>query len=313
MAGRITEFFGYRAEDKSETARKCASKSLCPILESTCTKRLSHTAGKDGGSVVSGVCAVRQKSSETSIICCPVRLYANGYQLLKEIASRAFDHGGLFGLYSGSDAVPHAMKEGGAIAVFGHNWGGELPLPKKEMGTGGNYFIDWILARLDASGALAEFTAVEVQTIDTTGNYRDSHEALLKNRGLAWSDVGMNWENVNKRILPQLIYKGQVLQRERLCSSGLWFVTPQPVYKKIEARLGGAGSIAYGYPNQPGAIHFLRYDYARGAKAVDGEIAPLEVVGEDCTTVDLVSAAFNHVVLPFPGVYESALKRALFE
>ena len=39
---------------------------------------------------------------------------------------------------------------------------------------------------------------------------------------------------------------------------------------------------------------------------------PLTVVGNDCTTVERVSAAFNHVVLPEAGVYERALRQALF-
>lgn len=74
-----------------------------------------------------------------------------------------------------------------------------------------------------------EFTAIEVQTIDTTGNYRLSRLALFEpERRIVKSTVGLNWENVNKRIIPQIVYKGQVLQRERLNKTGLWFVTPVP-------------------------------------------------------------------------------------
>ena len=111
--------------------------------------------------------------------------------------------------------------EGGSIAVFGHGWGGELRLPQR-AGTG-SYFVDWVLARLDENGELAEFTAIEVQTIDTTGNYREARTALLENRSVISDTVGLNWENVSKRIIPQLIYKGQVLQREDLCRTGLIF------------------------------------------------------------------------------------------
>ncbi len=46
-----------------------------------------------------------------------------------------------------------------------------------------------------------------------------------------YSKAGVNWENVSKRILPQLIYKGYVLRRERLCSKGLFFVCPKPSVK----------------------------------------------------------------------------------
>lgn len=44
----------------------------------------------------------------------------------------------------------------------------------------GSYFVDWVLARLDGNGELTEFTAIEVQTIDTTGNYREARSALLE-------------------------------------------------------------------------------------------------------------------------------------
>ena len=48
-------------------------------------------------------------------------------------------------------------------------------------------------------------------------------------RSPEYSNAGMNWENVNKRILPQLIYKGHVLRREELCRKGLFFVCPKHV------------------------------------------------------------------------------------
>lgn len=308
MAGFITEFFGYSSIDSSDASLSAAAKSQCPFLGAPCTKTLSHGSSQ----IPSGVCAVAQKTSPVDIICCPIRLYANDYEILKIIGGKAFGIDNL-GYYSGSMAVERAKAEGGAVAVFGHGWGGELRLPKRSVKGEkvGNYFMDWVLARLDAHGELSEFTAIEVQTIDTTGNYRDSRDGLLDGRFLVSSTVGMNWENVNKRILPQVIYKGQVLQREPLCKSGLWFVTPQPVYERIEARLGGADNIGFGFPPQPGAIHFLRFDYDSDVSAEFGAIRPLKVIGDDCTTVERVNAAFGHVVLPEPGVYEAALRQAL--
>lgn len=308
MAGYIAEFFGYNAADCSDTSLSAAAKMQCPFLGAPCTKTLSHGSSQ----IPSGVCSVAQITSPVGIICCPIRLYANAYEILRIIGKEAFGIDGL-GYYAGSMAVERAKAEGGAVAVFGHGWGGELRLPKRSVKGErvGNYFMDWVLARLDAQGALTEFTAIEVQTIDTTGNYRSSRNGLLDGRHLVSSSVGMNWENVNKRILPQLIYKGQVLQREPLCKSGLWFVTPQPVYERIEARLGGADNIGFGFPSQPGAIHFLRFDYDSEMHVEPGDIRPLKVVGNDCTTVERVNAAFGHVVLPEPGVYEAALRQAL--
>lgn len=96
-----------------------------------------------------------------------------------------------------------AKGKANVVAVFGKGWGGELRLPQRQgMGA---YFVDWVLARLDDNARLAEFTAIEVQTIDTTGNYNAARQALLTNGAEVDCPVGLNWENVNKRILPQLM------------------------------------------------------------------------------------------------------------
>lgn len=302
MAGTIVDFFGYRAADSSEESLGAVARNLCPFIHDTCTK----TLGRDGS--CSGVCAVKQVSSEQRVICCPIRLYAGDYEILRIVSRKTF--GVELGLYSGRAAVEKARAEGGAVAVFGHRWGGELRLPKRN-GVG-NYFADWVLARLDGCGELVEFTSIEVQTIDTTGNYRDSRSGLLDGRREVRSTVGLNWENVSKRIIPQLVYKGQVLQREPLCRSGLWFVTPESVYERIIERLGGVGNMAFGYAPQPGALHFLRYDYDGSACLVDGAPTPLVEVGDECTTVEQVQAAFSRVRLPEPGVYGAALREALY-
>lgn len=302
MAGTIVDFFGYRAADDSDASLDAVAKNLCPFLHDTCTK----TLGRDGS--CSGVCAVKQVSSDQRIICCPIRLYADDYEILRIVSRKTL--GVDLGLYSGRAAVAKARSEGGAVAVFGHRWGGELRLPKRN-GVG-NYFADWVLARLDERGELAEFTSIEVQTIDTTGNYRASRAGLIDGRREVKSTVGLNWENVSKRIIPQLVYKGQVLQREPLCRSGLWFVTPESVYSRIIDRLGGAKNMAFGYAPQPGALHFLRYDYDDNAEYAKGVPTKLMVTGDECTTVEQVQAAFNRVRLPEPGVYGKALREALY-
>ena len=224
MAGTIVDFFGYLSTDKTDAAKLASARRQCPFLGKQCTKPVAE----DDAGGISGACAVAQIKDATPTICCPIRLYADDYKMLKIIAYKSF--GVDLNLYSGKNklALYKAKEEGGAVAVYGHDWGGELKLPKRD-GVG-NYFVDWILARLDGEGNLVEFTAIEVQTIDTTGNYRLSRLALFEpERRIVKSTVGLNWENVNKRIIPQIVYKGQVLQRERLNKTGLWFVTePHP-------------------------------------------------------------------------------------
>ena len=66
---------------------------------------------------------------------------------------------------------------------------------------------------IDASGKLLSFVAIEVQSIDTTGNYQAERLAYLEKGSFGGkSTAGLNWENVNKRILPQIIYKGHALR-----------------------------------------------------------------------------------------------------
>ena len=145
MSGYISEFFGYRAEDNSETALQNTSRQVCPFLSSFCTKAL----GDKNNRTLSGVCAVRQVSSGSpDVICCPNRIYAENYKMLSTIAQKAF--GSEYKLYAGKLAVSKAKEENGAVAVFGHGWGGELPLPKRQGK--GSYYVDWILARLDGNG-----------------------------------------------------------------------------------------------------------------------------------------------------------------
>lgn len=301
MAGYISEFFGYRAEDRSREAQVAAARQICPFSSKACNKILARDR------IISGVCAIRQKTPNSpDVICCPIRIYAENYKMLKEVAQKAF--GCSLNLYAGRAAVGKAREEHGAIAVFGHGWGGELRLPQRQGQ--GAYFVDWVLARLDESGELVEFTAIEVQTIDTTGNYREARNALLVGREIVPDTVGLNWENVSKRIIPQLIYKGQVLQREDLCRSGLYFICPTPVYERVLNRLGGKQKIPR-FPTQPASIHFIAYDYLPSAMQ-DGTIRPLGIIEEHCTTVYKVQEAFSAMDLPEGNVYRDAIRRSLY-
>ena len=180
-----------------------------------------------------------------------------------------------------------------------------MHLPKRKGK--GAYFVDWILARLTADHELIDFTAVEVQTIDTTGNYRDEVGALFEGlRPTRKSTASPNWENVNKRILPQIIYKGHVLRREPKCSKGLFFVCPTPVYDRICERLGG--ELEPIHPST-GALSFLHYSLE---DRTSGEPRALRRNGMFTTTVDNVALAFTAPKnLPPAGAYQNAIEKAL--
>ncbi len=299
MAGTIWEFFGYRPDDESTEAREAVDHETCPIIKDACEKTFN-----DG--VISGVCTLKPITSDP-VICCPIRLYAQDYKILRDVSLKAF--GENLDLIPGREAVSCAKTENkSCIAVFGKRWGGELRLPQKS-GSGG-YFVDWVLAKLAATGELEEFVAVEVQTIDTTGNYRNGFSALKDDRSVIKTTAGLNWENVSKRILPQLIYKGQVLQREEMCKKGLFFVCPQPVFERIANRLGGQQGLIR-YALQPASITFVAYNHDLLKAKNAGELVPLKETTFHSTTVYKVQEAFNNVTLPEENVYRNAILKAL--
>lgn len=214
-------------------------------------------------------------------------------------------------------AAAGALK-GDEVAVFGKYWGQELPLrrpPGVDASVAGNYYMDWILAQVDAEGNLVEFFAVEVQTIDTTGNYGDQAACFFadtpyidaQGRNPGYSPSGMNWENVNKRILPQLIYKSQVLRREQKCGKGLFFVCPKQVLERVKQRLGGK---MQPYVISNGTITFRSYEVSPPKL---GEHFRELVFGEEfITTVDEVARALTFPTrLPDMGAYEAAINAAL--
>lgn len=306
MALQITEFFGFEPGDAA--AGPYFSARQCPFIGRDCTKP-EH-----------GACSVRQTQGE-DIICCPNRMYASDYRILLEISSELFGaHASLIRAADLSQKLAAGETlSGQEIVVFGRHWGQELPLSRAGGASSGsargNYYMDWILARVDARGALQEFTAVEVQTIDTTGNYREQSEAYFQGKAFTdaqgrcpgFSNAGMNWENVNKRILPQLIYKGHAIRREQKCTKGLFFVCPQQVYDKIRDRLGHN---LHEYHPSSGTITFRSY----GLAAKDTSLPHRDLIktGQFTTTVDQVALAFTAPMnLPDAGAYESAIIRAL--
>ena len=302
MASNITEFFGYSPTDQSPEAQKARAALLCPFLGQTCIK----TLGRSG--IVSGVCTLKPKTTGP-VICCPIRLYSGRYRILKDVARQAFGSG--LELVVGHDIASYRAAEPGkdCIAVFGKRWGKELRLPSRSKKKGGTktgaYFVDWILAHISTAGDLVSFVAIEVQSIDTTGNYQAERSAHLRSIPFAGSSTaGFNWENVNKRILPQIIYKGHVLRREPLCQKGLFFICPTPVYNKIAERLGGKLEEIH---QQPGSVTMMWYDV--GPPVADGQIRELQLFGQTTTTVDQVALAFTAPSnLPPPKVYEQAIR-----
>lgn len=228
-------------------------------------------------------------------------MYAHEYRILLDVAIDAFGAGARL-----CRALGDAHGDGRDVMVFGKRWGKELRLPNR--GKGGGYFVDWVLALLDADKRLSGFVAIEVQTMDTTGSYEAEVRAHLNGKPLdRVSTAGINWENVSKRILPQIIFKGHVLRNEPLCTKGMYFICPAPVHDRIFTRLGGD---LREYHLHSGAITFRWYDL--GPTAHPGLRRDLVFGGQKTTTVDQVALAFTSPKnLPDAGVYESAIRAVL--
>lgn len=76
------------------------------------------------------------------------------------------------------------------------------------------------------------------------------------------------------------------------------------------SRLGGRDRLPR-FPTQPASIHFVSYDYLTDTPLVDGQVKPLGIVEEHCTTVYKVQEAFSSLNLPEGNVYRDALRGSL--
>jgi len=131
----------------------------------------------------------RSSGDSQPVICCPKRLYAEEYRILRDVADAVF---GPDAPMIAGNQVNVDRKAGNRVFAFGSALGGEIKLPT--IGGRGGFFVDWILALVDRGGELKEFVAVEVQSIDTTGNYRKERDAYVAEKDFAgYSKAGINW------------------------------------------------------------------------------------------------------------------------
>ena len=307
MALKIVEFFGFSPYDP--IAEKFSKDRKCPFVEDKCIKP-RH-----------GACSIVTPTETKPIICCPNRMYANDFKILKDIARDVFSIDCSFiGLEEAREVIEDSNRSfvGDEVIMFGRYKAGELSLPTpsgQRSSETSKYYIDWVLAHLDKTGEIKEIVAVEIQTVDTTGNYTDQSESLFqgiqfqgaKGASRGFSASSPNWENVNKRILPQLIYKGQALRRETLCKKGLYFACPSQVMERILRRLGEE---LYAYDPGPGTITFCAYKIDENASP--GSHRNIILDRKLTTTIEAVgNALISPRSLPEKNSYAKAIKNAL--
>jgi len=156
------EAFGYKPE--SGPAKEAFRSKKCPFVEGPCSKKFSN-------GLLSGSCTLANPTNNTPVPCCPKRLYGNDFKVLSDVVEQSWSEG--IPLVLGDAEIPATGK---FVIPFGQRQGHEIRIPHKAMEGSTKFSIDWILALVDNERNLEGFVAVEVQTIDTTGNYRNSFE-----------------------------------------------------------------------------------------------------------------------------------------
>lgn len=257
----LVEIFGHAPEDLTTTARSLWDIGACPFINKGCTK-INHDQ-----SIIYGTCSVTSPYGD--IVVCPNRLYANEYESIRRVSHDAFGEDIEFLLFD--EYIKNRMNLDECVVALGQNSGKEIKL-------GRNMSMDWVLAKIKDK-KLVEYIGIEVQSIDITGNYRDAWHGYknMKSEEDASSNPsshhGLNWANVHKRLMPQIIRKGVIYSKSELVRSGIYFVLPEIVYKKFEEIIGTIPTL-----KQAQRSSVTVFTYELGEKVESGQIRSLNSV-----------------------------------
>jgi hypothetical protein len=220
----LVEVFGYAPDDLTPAVRSLWNLGACPFINKSCIKSNHDTT------VVYGTCSVTTAFGDCAI--CPIRFYENDYATLRTIAEDAFGNKARFVMFN--DYIRCRDENNTFVVALGQNSG-------REVKVGRSLSMDWVLAKIEHN-RLLEYVGIEVQSIDITNNYRDAwyaYKNLTKTtKTIPPSEHGMNWANVHKRLIPQIIRKGVVYSNSELVKAGLYFILPDIVYRKFEDIIG---------------------------------------------------------------------------
>ncbi len=255
MAKDLVEIFGHAPRDHSKESRLLWDMDACPFTNQKCTK-VNHDR-----SITYGVCSVT--STLGNVMICPNRFYGNEYQILKDASHDAF---GSIPVLTFQQYIAARSENPEAVVLLGQNSGKEVKLGKKLS-------MDWVLAHIK-NRKLIKYMGVEVQSIDITNNYRDAwHGYKNMAKQVSSSNHGLNWANVHKRLIPQLIRKGLIYSKSELTPAGMYFILPEAVYQKFEEVIGA--DIPLIKAKGRGILTVMTYDL--GAKPRDGKIRSMEL------------------------------------
>jgi len=146
---------------------------LCPFINSECMKRSHRLEGPYP------VCSVWHPVKAPRLITtCPKRFY--GTDLVDDVVANC---------WPGTPPTDLRVVHDVHMDRFGA--------------------VDLVMADLDTqTGQIREFVSVEIQAVDLTGSVEPAYSALLNSQSSAEATFGVNWANVRKRYMEQLVVKG---------------------------------------------------------------------------------------------------------
>lgn len=213
----------------------------CPFINSTCVKRSQRFSGSYP------LCSIwHGRGTKRRIICmCPKRFFEAN---LKD------------------DVIKHCW-----VGAPPTNAQVAYEVKMEDFG-----MVDFVVGEVDQNGQVHEFVSVELQAVDCTGSVEPAYSAVLNNVSALGSRIsyGINWANVRKRYINQLILKGFYHHH---WNTRIISVIQTPLYEVLHrqmafdelsptSRSSNIVFMCYDYqadPTKPGGFN-LRFDKAVG-------------------------------------------------
>ena len=148
--------------------------------------------------------------------------------------------------------------------VVAHCWPGPAPenprlvheVSMEKFGT-----VDMVIADFDTSAnRINQFVSIELQAVDLSGTVEPAYTALLESQPVVETNYGVNWANVRKRYMEQLVAKSFYHNR---WGTRIVAVMQTPLFDRLRKHIQ-FDELATG----PGIIidvFFLLYDYVEGS------------------------------------------------
>jgi len=180
----LAEVFGSPTTNLSNTAERYRKNKLCPYNNKvpSCTK--------DKAKDPLGVCSIYE--GKQLAITCPIR-FRQDWLIVEDAANFLFP-----------DGIAWTSLQ-------------EIRLNDVQGKTAGN--LDFVLVAYDDEGRIIDFGSLEVQAVYISGNVRQPFAQYMSdrkaNQNMIWKSTNVRADYLSssrKRLVPQMLYKGSILQ-----------------------------------------------------------------------------------------------------